>query len=385
MTDLSPSKGVHPFDWVDDIIFILDHAGRFTFVNTFALKAWGKQAPELLGSTFEEAVPEKATQELKDAFQHALMTQQRTEFDTFGLRHNAWINVTLYPHHGGLIVQVKPLSKHAGATVPADHDLLTGCLTRAAFQGALQNLPLPYVVAIIDLNQLKSINALHGHTGGDTHIRRCAHALNAALPAETILCRWGGDEFVMLTPGRDQAALQELLDDTNAALPQPLPTMEAFSVGMAVREPGTAYDRAFAIADEHLQLRKEQLGGGTLGGREADPFMTFSQELEALQDPGDLIQHALNRLLNLLDFDQAAYAVIDDTETFFSHQAHRDDVPMPQPALNVRVPLAEPGMLHAVQRLKTTVWSTDYQSTAYTLPNVLQQNVKSGIVTPVFS
>ncbi|WP_370657484.1 GGDEF domain-containing protein [Deinococcus sp. KNUC1210] len=51
-------------------------------------------------------------------------------------------------------------------------------------------MPLPYVVAIVDLNQLKSINALHGHTGGDTHIRRCAHALKAALPAETLLCRW---------------------------------------------------------------------------------------------------------------------------------------------------------------------------------------------------
>ena len=114
-------------------------------------------------------------------------------------------------------------------------------------------------------------------------------------------------------------------------------------------------------------------------------FVTFSQELEALRDPGDLIQHALNRLLKLLDFDQAAYAVIEGSETYFSHQAHREGVPVPQPALNVRLPLAEPGMLHTVQRVRTSVWSTDYQSTAYTLPLVVNQGVKSGIVTPVFS
>ena len=113
--------------------------------------------------------------------------------------------------------------------------------------------------------------------------------------------------------------------------------------------------------------------------------MTFSQELEALRDPGDLIQHALNRLLNLLDFDQAAYAIIENNETFFSHQAHRESVPVPQPALNVRLPLAEPGMLYTVQRIRTTVWSTDYQSTSYTMPLVINQGVKSGIVTPVFS
>ncbi|MGY2895620.1 hypothetical protein ACVWZX_003660, partial [Deinococcus sp. UYEF24] len=39
MTDSIPLASVHPFDWVDDILFILDAETRFTFVNAFALNA----------------------------------------------------------------------------------------------------------------------------------------------------------------------------------------------------------------------------------------------------------------------------------------------------------------------------------------------------------
>jgi diguanylate cyclase (GGDEF)-like protein/putative nucleotidyltransferase with HDIG domain len=385
MTTLLPSPGVHPFDWVDDIVYILDAQLRFTFVNAFALNSWQKRHDELLGLTFEDALPQKATPEVMDAFRQALQTGERTEFDTFGLRHQGWINVTAYPHQGSLIVQIKRLPRHTGTAVPTDHDALTGCLTRSAFQNRLKTIPLPQILAIVDLNLLKSVNTLRGHSGGDAHIRTVAHALQDAVPVEALVGRWGGDEFVILAPGDDLHTLQERLDATNTVLPCPEPDTVAFTVGLAVWQPGSAYDRAFALADEQLQLRKEKVQQAAPGAREAASFVAFSQELEALTDPGALIQHALNRLLSLLDFDQAAYAVIEEGETFYSHHAYREGVSAPEPALNVRVPLVEPGMLHTVQHTRTSVWSTDYQTTAYSLPLVVEQGVKSGIVTPVLS
>ncbi|MGY2894422.1 HD domain-containing phosphohydrolase [Deinococcus sp. UYEF24] len=385
MTDLSSPTGVHPFDWVEDVVFILDAKYRFTFVNAFALNAWNKHPHELLGRTYEDALPAKASQNVMDAFRHAMETQRRTEFETFGARHQAWINVTIYPHQGGLIVQAKPLPRHAETTLPTDHDALTGCLTRAAFQNTLPVLALPYVLAIVDLNLLKSVNTLRGHSGGDAHIRTVAHALKEALPVGTLICRWGGDEFVILSAGRDQETLQELLDDTNRALPRPVPDTLAFSFGVAVWEQGGVYERTFALADEQLQLRKEQLRQATPEDREAVAFVTFSQELEALDDPSDLIQHALNRLLSLLDFDQAAYASIEGNEAFFTHHAHREGIPVPRPALNVRLPLAETGLVYSVYRTQATVWSTDYPNNPDVMPTLVEQGVKSGIVTPVFS
>jgi diguanylate cyclase (GGDEF)-like protein len=376
---------VHPFDRVGEVLFTLDAERRFTFVNAFALNAWDRQPEELIGQTYEDVLPTKAQPEVMAAFRRVLTTGQQSEVETFGDRHQGWINVIVHPDDGGLLVQVRRLARNAGNTSHADFDALTGCLTRAAFVQAQPTLTGPQLLAIVDLNLLKSVNTLHGHGGGDAHIRTVAYALREALPPEALICRWGGDEFVLLIPGQEQAALEALLDETNRVLPRPVPGVEAFSVGMTVWESGSAYERAFAVADEQLQLRKERLREAALGAREADSLVTFSQELEALKDPGDLIQHALNRLLNLLDFDQAAYMNIDGGEAFFSHQTLREGVPVPQPALNVRVPLTATGLVYTAFRTRTTAWGTDYTSTSDTMPIMVRQGVKSAVVTPVFS
>lgn len=376
---------VHPFDRIEDITYVLDAEGRFTFVNTFALNVWQKQLHELLGLTLEEAPLPPSTRVIQDTLLTALHTQQRTEFETFGLRHQAWVNVTVYPDDGGLIVQVKRLLRHAGATTLIDHDALTGCLTRAAFLNILPTLSLPYVLAIVDLNLLKSVNTLRGHSGGDAHIRTVAHALREALPTESLICRWGGDEFVILTPGDDPAALQALLDETNASLQGPQPDVLAFTVGVTFREHDTPFERAFAIADEQLQLQKEQLRQTTSADHEATDLITFSQELEALNNPSDLIQHALNRLLNLLDFDQAAYAAIENNKTYYSHQALREGVLEGNPALYDRVHLSRSGFVQQVYHTRVTAWGTDYPNTPGRSQLMVDQGVKSAIVTPVIS
>ena len=174
-------------------------------------------------------------------------------------------------------------------------------------------------------------------------------------------------------------------DLTNRALPGPLPYTLAFTVGITVWEQGTPFERAFAIADERLQLQKEQFRESTSWALEASSFVTFSQELEALQDPGDLIQHALNRLLTLLNFDQAVYAPWEGEDNYASHQAIREGVPPPQPPLGVRVPIAQSGLVQQVQRTRTTAWSTDYPAEIDNTTIIVRQGVKSAIVTPVFS
>ncbi|MDV6376014.1 HD domain-containing phosphohydrolase [Deinococcus arenicola] len=386
MSPSVPHATVHPFDRVEDIIFSLDANQRLTFVNVFALKAWGKERHELLGHTYEDALPTKAMPEILTAFRHVLDTQQRTELEVFGPRHQGWIGIIVYPDDGGgLIVHIRRLPRSAGNTTSTDFDALTGCLTRTAFMQAQRTLNFPHVLAVVDLNLLKSVNTLRGHSGGDAHIRGVAHALREAIPTEALICRWGGDEFVILTPGQDQKALQNLLDDTNRALPGPALNVAAFTAGMTVWETETAYERAFAIADEHLQLCKERLTEGTPGEREADSLVTFSQELEALQDPDDLIKHALNRLMGMFDFDQAAYATIDGNEAFFSHQVQIKGVPVAQPALNVRMALAATGLIDTAHRTRTTAWSTDYPSISNSMPIMVEQGVKSAIATPVFS
>ena len=382
MSEPRPPASQPSFDWIGDVVYVIDTDNRLTYANTCALTQWDKQLHEVVGRPLEEILPHAATREIQSAFAQALKSQQRTEFDTYGFLQHNWINVTLHPHQGNLIVQIRPLARTTATPGPEAFDALTGCLTRAAFLNALKVLDKPQVLAIIDLNGLKSVNTLRGHSGGDLHIRTIARAVLEALPEDALICRWGGDEFVILTHGDDPNTLYTLLEDAETSLPGPSEGTTAYALGLAVWDAGTPFERAFSLADEQLQLRKEHL-------REQDArtdasLVTFSQELETLRDPADLIQHALNRLLTLLDFDHAMYATIEGNEAFYSHQAYRDGLPAPQPALNVRLPLADSGLIGIVHHDRTTIWRTDYPNTPGVLPIVVNQGVKSAIVTPVF-
>jgi putative nucleotidyltransferase with HDIG domain len=203
------------------------------------------------------------------------------------------------------------------------------------------------------------------------------------LPPDALVCRWGGDEFVLLVSGQDQAGLEQALGHAQHSAPFRLPDLSAFSVGLAVWQADTPFERAFAVADEQLQQQKEVLDGGLVEDLDVRGFVEFSQRLEALSDPDDIVQHALDNLLNLLDFDHAVYFEWEGDDMYVSHLSVRPGIPVPTPPVNVRLPIA--GLVAKVQRLQKTAWSTDYTTETETMPMMVSQGVRSALLTPVFS
>ena len=143
------------------------------------------------------------------------------------------------------------------------------------------------------------------------------------------------------------------------------------------------YERAFALADERLNERKEQLNETVPGDWEALAFVEFSKYLETLHDPNDIIQHSLKNLLHLLDFDLALSTSWEEDTQYVTHQASRSNTPTWDVPLHVREPLS--GLAREVQRTQQTVWSTDYPSEPDSRPELVQLGVKSIILTPVRS
>jgi len=89
----------------------------------------------------------------------------------------------------------------------ATKDKLTGVMNRQAFehhflrmrsnmlqQGKLASL------TIIDIDYFKPINDLHGHSIGDLAIVHIARLIQTSLRYTDGMCRWGGDEFLVLMP-----------------------------------------------------------------------------------------------------------------------------------------------------------------------------------------
>ena len=81
-------------------------------------------------------------------------------------------------------------------------DPLTGLYNRNyAFDHTFdeeQCLPCSYIFC--DCNNLKKINDRMGHEAGDQYIRKVSKILKSSALEQSVIIRWGGDEFLMITP-----------------------------------------------------------------------------------------------------------------------------------------------------------------------------------------
>ncbi len=66
----------------------------------------------------------------------------------------------------------------------------------------------PFAVLALDLDSFKRINDIHGHEGGNEAIRGAARLISSSSPESAIVCRSGGDEFLVLLPGAGLAAVE---------------------------------------------------------------------------------------------------------------------------------------------------------------------------------
>jgi diguanylate cyclase (GGDEF)-like protein len=65
---------------------------------------------------------------------------------------------------------------------------------------------------LVDLDDFKEANTVHGHPGGDLVLRQAAMALKQAARGDDLVARLGGDEFAIVANGADEAGMRALAD-----------------------------------------------------------------------------------------------------------------------------------------------------------------------------
>lgn len=92
-------------------------------------------------------------------------------------------------------------------------DYLTGILNRRAItklleeaKGKVSSDELSFCTILVDLDHFKEINDKYGHDVGDRTLRHAVERLRHGIRENDLLGRWGGEEFLIMTP---QTSLQE--------------------------------------------------------------------------------------------------------------------------------------------------------------------------------
>ena len=127
----------------------------------------------------------------------------------------------------------------------------------------------PVAVVFFDLDNFKEINDTAGHSVGDDVICAVAQRLGQNMREEDILCRFGGDEFLMLMPNTDAAAAEVLTGQLMEQLCMPVEVEGrlldiAASAGFSMF-PDDAQDAENLVREADTALfRAKEEGGNTV-------------------------------------------------------------------------------------------------------------------------
>jgi diguanylate cyclase (GGDEF)-like protein len=128
-------------------------------------------------------------------------------------------------------------------------DPLTGLLNRAGLEAVAEaGLEGWRSLAFLDLDGFKAVNDTYGHERGDSVLRGCAELLRSSLPADTIVARTGGDEFVVLHP-MGPVLLADLLRALTERMRRHLGTAITFSAGVVAVRPDDDLRDLLSAAD----------------------------------------------------------------------------------------------------------------------------------------
>ena len=145
----------------------------------------------------------------------------------------------------------------------ASHDALTGLFNRGAYDMLMESVDTSHIaLLIIDVDCFKSINDTYGHAVGDRVLKRVAEVLHESFRSVDIICRFGGDEFVVVMTRVNGSMAQLVTNKINRAneiLSNPkddLPPV-TLSVGVAFSDRTKPQGDIFTDADTALYRVKQ--------------------------------------------------------------------------------------------------------------------------------
>ncbi len=254
------------FSMSDDMCCVANFDGYFTRVNDAWSRWLGYSHDEMLDQPFAAFVhPDDVDRTHAEAAALAAAPHTTINFENrYRAKSGQWHWLMWSARSDGkrIYAAARDLTerKHLEAKLRAlaVEDKLTGVPNRRAWDARVEDelrraarARSSLSIAMIDIDNLKTVNDTHGHAAGDRLLITCAAAWSDAIRDSDFLARCGGDEFGLLLPDCDATAAGEVIARLRAATPSGI----QFSVGIAERGDATA-EAWIQRADEALYRAK---------------------------------------------------------------------------------------------------------------------------------
>ncbi|PTX56364.1 diguanylate cyclase (GGDEF)-like protein [Litoreibacter ponti] len=145
-----------------------------------------------------------------------------------------------------------------------NRDRLTDVATRDFFFKVMDRNPDAYGVSLmVDIDNFKAVNDKHGHLAGDEVIKTVSDVLRKECRSRDIVCRFGGEEFIVFLHQASAEQGAEVAERIRKAVEQE-PTMSddaklcvTVSIGGSLKEAADDITQSIKRADDALYRAKE--------------------------------------------------------------------------------------------------------------------------------
>ena len=147
----------------------------------------------------------------------------------------------------------------------------------------------PLGVILADLDHFKSVNDNYGHFGGDAVLREFVRRMAGSMRPYDSIGRYGGEEFLVVLPGCDDAATRKQAERMRAAMADESMAFNEESRTVTCSFGATsAMPQVEVTAESLIRLADDALYGAKRAGRNRVVFIPSSeiQHLPPVKEPG---------------------------------------------------------------------------------------------------
>ncbi len=207
---------------IGDAIMVIGIKRQVEFLNPEACRLTGWTFEEALGVNYKKVFLLSGEQEdavVNDSIEKVFLSGKGQKLDNYAIltskngteyfiEDNASPILDEKGQMVGVVLVFRDISEKKEERTKIEylsyHDYLTGLYNRRYFEEELYRLDvtrnLPISILMGDVNGLKLINDIFGHSYGDKMLKEIAGIMQVECRSDDIIARWGGDEFVILLP-----------------------------------------------------------------------------------------------------------------------------------------------------------------------------------------